>query len=155
VETIAGAALVPGRIRLAMLRTVGVDAGPGAQIASGVRILGTSRLVLGERAGVNTGTILDCEAPITLGRNVAIGPNCMLITAGHDIGGPDRRCGEVRARPIVIEEGAWLATGVTVLPGVTIGAGAVIAPGTIVRNNIPANQLWSGQGGRRYKTLPG
>lgn len=155
VETIARSALVPGRIRVAMLRTVGVDAAPGAQVAAGVRVLGTARLVLGENAGVNTGTILDCEAPITLGRDVAIGPNCLITTAGHDIGGPDRRCGPINAKPITIEDGAWLGIGVIVLPGVTIGAGAVIAPGSIVRMNVPPNQLWSVQGARRYKALPG
>lgn len=39
--------------------------------------------------------------------------------------------------PIVIEDDAWLGTGVIVLPNITIGEGAVVGAGSVVNRNVP------------------
>jgi hypothetical protein len=75
---LASAGVVPGRIRMSVLRAAGVEAAPSALVAPYVRIRGAGRLVLGEGSGVNVGCVLDCEGDIFLGRNVKLGPNCLL-----------------------------------------------------------------------------
>jgi maltose O-acetyltransferase len=145
---------VPGRIRMAALRAVGVEVGQGAQIAPGVRLRGAGRFALGAGSGINTDVLIDCNADVVLGRNVKIGPNCALITSDHSFGPPEDRCGPPKARPIVIEDGVWLAVGVTVLPGVTIGAGSFLAPNTVVRVSVPPNTMWAAPSARKIKDLP-
>lgn len=88
-------------------------------------------------------TILD-EAEVTIGNNVMIGPNCSLITITHALTPQQRAQGLMMARPIVIEDYAWLAAGVTVLPGVTIGRGAVVGAGSVVTRSIAPMTLAAG-----------
>lgn len=43
------------------------------------------------------------------------------------------------ARPVIIEDKAWIGGGAIILPGVTIGKGAVVGAGSVVTHHIPAN----------------
>lgn len=97
-------------------------------------------------------TVLDC-APVTIGNNVLIGPNCSLVTPIHPML-PQERCvqfdenGEMyeieRAEPIVIGDDCWLASNVTVCGGVTIGNGTVIGAGSVVTRDIPSGVFAAG-----------
>ncbi|BDD02570.1 sugar O-acetyltransferase [Aureibacter tunicatorum] len=85
-------------------------------------------------------TILDC-APVTIGDNVMIGPNCVLTTATHPVDAKTRHSLLEFAKPIVLEDGVWLGASVTVCPGVTIGENSVIGAGSVVVKDIPANTV--------------
>ena len=94
-------------------------------------------------------TVLD-DCPITIGNNVFIGPNVSLVTAVHPLL-PSERNQFLRAdgawsdleyaKPIVIEDDCWIASGVTVCGGVTIGRGSVIGAGSVVTHDIPPHSL--------------
>ena len=88
-------------------------------------------------------SILD-EAPVNIGDNVMIGPNCSLITIMHALLQDQRNEGAMKALPVTICDNVWLAANVTVLPGVTIGEGAVIGAGSVVTRPIPAHTLAMG-----------
>src|SRR6185312_3571980 len=45
---------------------------------------------------------------------------------------------------ILVKKGASIGGGCTILPNVVIGENAMIAAGSVVRKNVPANQLWGG-----------
>ena len=45
------------------------------------------------------------------------------------------------AKPIVIEDGCWLASNVVVTGGVKIGKNSIIGAGSVVTKDIPANSL--------------
>lgn len=97
-------------------------------------------------------TILDC-APVTIGNNVLIGPNCSLVTPIHPMMA-EERCVQFeedgtmyeieRAEPIVIGDDCWLASNVTVCGGVTIGNGTVIGAGSVVTRDIPSGVFAAG-----------
>ncbi|MBQ9714371.1 MAG: sugar O-acetyltransferase [Clostridia bacterium] len=97
-------------------------------------------------------TVLDC-APVTLGNDVFIGPNCQLVTPVHPLLIAERKMyfkedgtpyDKEYAKPIVIKDGVWLASGVTVCGGVTIGENSVIGAGSVVTRDIPANVFAAG-----------
>ncbi len=81
---------------------------------------------------------LDC-APITIGKNTFIGPNCGFYTAIHPINAKERIKAIETAKPINIGENVWIGGNVTILPGVTIGNNCVIGAGSVVTKNIEEN----------------
>jgi len=55
---------------------------------------------------------------------------------------------------VSVEDGAWIAARVTVLPGVTIGRGSVVAAGAVVTRDVPPNCLVAGVPARVLRELP-
>ena len=90
-------------------------------------------------------TLLDCVDQITIGDNVAFGHNCMVLTGYHDyyLTGAERLASCMH-KPVVIEDGVWIASGVIICPGVTIGKDAVVAAGAVVVRDVPAGWMVGG-----------
>ncbi|MCB1226102.1 MAG: hypothetical protein KDK99_09860, partial [Verrucomicrobiales bacterium] len=84
---------------------------------------------------------LAVHAPLTIGSFVCINDGAKLLTASHDIRDPQW---PALARPIVVEDYAWIATNAIILPGVTIGRGAVVAAGAVVSRDVPAGAVAMG-----------
>lgn len=114
--------------------------------------LGTN-VHLGSRVEINFGlTALDV-APITIGDDVLIGPQCQLLTPLHPLAADPRKAGLESADPITIGNNVWLGGGVIVLPGVTIGDNTVIGAGSVVTTDIPAGVLAVGNPARVIRHL--
>ena len=111
------------------------------------------KLSVGRQCLLSVEVFFDLAGPITLGNQVFIGPQVMLITGAHEIGEPARRLGRLSPQPIVIEDGAWLGARCTILPGVTIGAGAVVAAGAVVTKDVAPNTLVGGVPARAMRRL--
>lgn len=136
------------RLRTRLYRAAGVAIGPGALIAGPVQfgIAGDPRrnLQIGARCFLNSPLFIDAAAPITLGCGVSVGHHVIFVTTSHALGTADFRAGSIETLPITIEDGAWVAANVTVLPGVTIGRGAVVAAGAVVTKDVAPNTLVGG-----------
>ena len=137
----------------------------GCDIPRGVGVLGHIDLIgpagSARNLRVGTGSIVSPNArlwldgPITLGRNVTIGPSALLCTATHRIGGPSRRMQpNVAPRPIVIEDGAWIGLGAMILPGVRVGRGAIVGAGAVVTRDVPENVIVAGNPAAVVRRLP-
>lgn len=132
----------------------GVDVKLGAQICGGVRITGQN-VSIGKGTFIGADVLIEANtsATISIGANVAIGPRSIILTSSHEIGEKRKRAGFPTAHTVVIEDGAWLGAGVTVLPGVTIRKGAVVAAGTVVHKDIEESSLAAGQPLRKIRGL--
>ena len=110
-------------------------------------------IAIGDGSWVNYGlTALDV-APITIGADVLIGPNCSLYTAVHPTEPGPRRAKWESCEPITLEDNVWLGGSVTVCPGVTIGENSIIGAGAVVTRSIPANSIAVGNPARVIKAL--
>ncbi len=109
-----------------------------------------ARLTIGSRTGINFTTLIDAAERIDIGDRVDIGPYCVIADAVLGEGGE-----VVETSPITIEDGAWLASRVTVLPGTRIGAGAVITAGSIVSGTVPPRVVAGGIPARVLRRLDG
>ncbi|WP_447554475.1 sugar O-acetyltransferase [Vreelandella sp. EE22] len=107
----------------------------------------------GEGSFANFGLMALDVAPITIGRDVQIGPNVQLLTPTHPLDAPSRRNKLEAGAPIVIHDNVWLGGGVIVLAGVTIGENSVIGAGAVVTRDIPANVLAVGNPARIVRHL--
>lgn len=88
-------------------------------------------------------TILDM-APVNIGNNVMIGPNCGIYTVNHPMTVKGRRQYLAQAKSVTIGNDVWFGGSITVLPGVTIGNNVVVAAGAVVTKDVPDNTLVAG-----------
>lgn len=79
-------------------------------------------------------TMLDV-CPITIGKNVILGPNVQLLTPLHPLAPVGRNSGLESGATITIGDNFWAAGGVINLPGVTLGDNVVLAgnPARIIK----------------------
>lgn len=126
--------------RAAALRGIFGRIGDGATVEPPFTVDYGCNIEIGERFFSNSNlTVLDC-AVVTIGDNVLLGPNVLLIAAGHSLSVANRNKG-VEAAPVVIEDDVWLGAGVTVVPGVRVGKGSVVGAGAVVTKDVPPYSL--------------
>ena len=137
----------PDIARYLLAQVLGVDIRPPLRVDYGHNIS------IGDASWANYGlTVLDV-APVVIGTDVLIGPNCSLYTAIHPTEPGPRRAKWESSAPITIEDNVWLGGSVVVCPGVTIGENSIIGAGAVVTRDIPANCIAVGNPARVIKNL--
>lgn len=103
-------------------------------------------LVVGSDSSIGPQCYIGCSGGIVIGDSVMLAPGVRLFAENHNIDDPSEtvKSQGVRWQPIMIEDGAWLASGVTVTAGVTIGANAVVAAGAVVTRDVAPGQVVGG-----------
>ncbi|NDZ78079.1 MULTISPECIES: WcaF family extracellular polysaccharide biosynthesis acetyltransferase [unclassified Streptomyces] len=144
-NTVFMAWFCPARLRVALLRAFGATIGEGVLIRHRVRVLWPWKLTVGDHTWIGEGAWLLNLEPVTLGAHVCVSQEALLCTGSHDHRAADFR---YRNAPIVVRDGAWIATRATVLAGVTIGAQSVVAAGTVVHRDLPDLTLHTAAGRR-------
>ena len=145
----------PYKVRDFFYHLVGIDFN-NAEIRSNVLITNPNKVIIGDNCFINHGVSIllgGSEYGVTIGNNVYIGPNSLLTTITHKIGGENKRAGENQYLPIAIGDGAWIGAHCTILPGVEIGKGSVIAAGSVVVNDVPPNVMVGGVPAQVIKQL--
>jgi len=137
-------------LRAAVYRRLGVRVGPRVAFMHTIDITGSGRnpyerLSIGADTIISTGVLFNLEGSVTIGRRVEISQFVHIFTSKHAIGSSKQRFSPAfEALPVVIEDGAWVGTGATILPGVTIGRGSIVSAGSVVNRDVPPNTLVSG-----------
>lgn len=134
----------PSRIRVAMLRRLGISVGAGAIVARGV-FIGSPAVRIGPRALVGMYCFLDGSAAVDIGEEVTLGPFCCVISGTHRIQpGRNRRGHEPTIpKPVTIGAGSWLGAQVTLVCA-SVGEGCVIGAGTVVDRDVGPDELVKG-----------
>ena len=110
-------------------------------------------ILIGDNVIIGMNCIFVDNRPITIGNNVLIASGVQIYTATHPVEAeerliePDRENGvffRTLAKPVVIEDGAWIGGGAIILPGVTVGKNSVIGAGSVVTRSVPANSVAAG-----------
>jgi acetyltransferase-like isoleucine patch superfamily enzyme len=88
---------------------------------------------------IERGIFLDCRGEVTISERSMWGYHVMVLTGSHRL--DDRN---IVYRPVTVEAGAWICSGV-ILYNCHIGQGAVVAAGTVVNSrDVPAWVLVEG-----------
>jgi acetyltransferase-like isoleucine patch superfamily enzyme len=130
------------------------DGGP-VELDEGVKLFRDTIIQTGDGGSITIGSLTHIQprcqfsaykGSITIGRRVDIGPNCAFYPYNHGIA----LSIPIREQPletkgnIIVEDEAWLGTGVIVLDGVRIGKGAVVGAGSVVTRDVPDNSITFG-----------
>jgi len=127
----------PGRwLRRRFAKIIVAHCGKNVNIEHGAYF--TPGLSIGDRSGVG----INCElnGPITIGRDVMMGPEVVIYTSGHEFGSTDIPMmdqGSTAAKPVIIGDDVWIGRRAIIMPGVTIGNGCVIGAGAVVTKDMP------------------
>lgn len=114
------------------------------------------RFHLAPTAIVNNAVFNTASGHITIGDWAMIAHGVYLATGRHDVSkfGIERQTSvPFEGMDIIIEEGAWLATNVTVLGPCRIGKHAVVAAGSLVRSDVPAYSVMAGVPARQVASV--
>jgi acetyltransferase-like isoleucine patch superfamily enzyme len=145
------------RLRTALWRAVGIPIGEGSLLMGDLSLSGAgdwaSLFSVGEHTYITGPLTANLGGAVRIGNAVNIGHHCLFLTVDHDTGPPWRRAGASKYGSIVIEDGAWITSRVTVLPGVTIGKGAIVAAGAVVASHVAPNTLVAGVPAKLVRTL--
>ena len=146
-------------LRGKLYRLAGCKIRPHVAIHGRMNLYGTTwnkaaNLSMEPGANIAPSCTFGVDGKIHLGRNVGLAPFVRIFTTQHQLGPSwERSTFQVIVRPVTIEDGTVLMTGVTVLPGVTIGRGSIVAAGAVVTKDVPPNSFVGGVPAKVIKTL--
>jgi len=124
-----------------LLRAFGARIGRGVIIRPSVRVTYPWKLCVGDYAWVGDQVDLYTLGEISIGAHVVVSQRSYLCTGSHD---PASRSFRIFSKPIVVEEGAWIATDVFVAPGVTIGRNALVGARSSVFADVKPSLVYMG-----------
>ena len=105
-----------------------------------VKVFENGKLSLGSGYS-NAGLQIRCSAQITIGNNVIIAKDVVIMDSdAHEIAYD----GYQMSKGVCIEDNVWIGTRAMILKGVTIGEGAIIAAGAVVTRNVPPHCMAAG-----------
>lgn len=140
--------------RLWYHHALGIDFGPGATVLLGAYIwffgpreIRRRGVAIGRNSRINRDCTLDIRSGLTIGENVSISPEVMILGGSHDYDDPGFRY--VDAGPVTIEDHVWIGSRAMILPGVTLGRGAVVAAGSIVTKDVAPMMVVAGVPAKR------
>lgn len=100
-----------------------------------------SHFTMGSNSVINQRCRLDNRGGVTIGSNVSISADTIILTGDHD---PQSPAFAGRAKPVIIKDRVFIGTRAMVLPGVSIEEGAVVAAGSVVTRDVPAYTIVAG-----------
>lgn len=138
----------PALLRSLMLQRTIVAAGGAVGnlsfLAPSVYNGSKSLLKIGDHSFVGR-VVFHLHAPLSIGSNVVVNDGAVFFTASHRV---DTQYWESFAKPIVVDDYAWIASNAIILPGVTVGRGAVVGAGAVVSRDVPAYVVVAGNPAR-------
>jgi acetyltransferase-like isoleucine patch superfamily enzyme len=121
-------------------RAIGIQIGPNAGVHLGNYVWfwgpGETRrfgVRIGRNSRIGRDCTLDIRSGLTIGDNVSVSAEVMILGGTHDINDPG--FGDI-AGAVAIEDYVWVGARVIIMPGVTLGRGAVVAAGSVVTKDV-------------------
>lgn len=130
-------------LRRLWARCIAKKVGKNVNIEKGAHF--TPDLVIGDNSGVGINS--EMNGPVTIGKNVMMGPEVIVYTSAHAHARTDismMEQGFEEPRPVTIGNDVWIGRRAMIMPGVTIGDGCIIAAGAVVTRSTPPYTIVAG-----------
>lgn len=142
-------------LRAKCFSSIALAMGDNVNIRPGVYMGAGRGLRIGSKSGLGDECRLYMAAPISIGRNVMVGPQCMFLTGNHGTSDPTRTLIEqkVLARPILIDDDVWIGARVTLCPGAIVRSRTIIAAGSVVIGEIGPKAIYAGVPAKKIRDI--
>lgn len=137
-----------------------ITQGDGIAVGDGVAILehawlntkgrredGKPALVIGNGTYIGPFVHINAWHEVIIESNVMVGDHVHIGDSQHHFGNreiPIKLQGDYFKAPVRLCSGCWIGIGAVILPGVTVGRNAIVAPNTVVRKDVPDENIVSG-----------
>lgn len=104
-------------------------------------------VIIGEFTQINAFTVIFGYSEVNIGRNVMIGPHCMISSGNHDFKQtevPMRFAPALTKGPTIIEDNVWIGSHCVITDGVKIGTEAVVGAGSVVTKDVQPFDIVAG-----------
>ena len=132
------------RLRGALSKPFLGECGNNLRLGRNVTFYNPSNIHLGSDVYIAYGGWFMAGEKITIGNEVLFGPYCVVVSSNHRRTNRSFRYGEPNQKPIVVEDGVWVGTHVSLLAGCLIGQGSLVAAGAVVSGVFDADNLIGG-----------
>lgn len=136
-------------IKRLLLRMFGARIGESVVIKPRVNIKHPWRLSIGDHSWIGEGVWIDNLVEVEIGSNACVSQEAFLLTGNHDY--KSARFTLI-AKPIRVEDGAWMGARSVVCPGVTVGRNAVLTVACVLTQDADANGIYAGNPGKKVRT---
>ncbi len=139
----------PAWLTLCVLQAWGVTIGAEVDFHGRLNLHGTydmrDKLHIGARCHLGPAVTLDLTGRIVLEDEVTIALNAQILTH-HDVGYSPlaKHAFPTHVAGVVLERGAFIGAGATVLAGVRVGRCAVVGAGAVVTEDVPPYAVVAG-----------
>ena len=146
----AGARIIVGAgVRVRAARGARIELGDDVVLGAGCRIEAEPGSVVSVGAGTRLGerSVVTSLTRIEIGEGCAIGDWALVADAEATFDDPEKpvRLQPIHRAPVRLEPGVRVGAHAAVLAGVTVGAGAVIGSYAVVRGDVPAGAVVTGE----------
>jgi acetyltransferase-like isoleucine patch superfamily enzyme len=118
--------------------------GPGCVISAFTKVKISGPFVMGRRCQISTGCFVGAgEGGLTLGDDVLLSPNCVVMTGTYvfdrlDV--PLQEQGTV-SKPTRLGHRVWVGSNSVVLAGAEIGDDVIVSAGSVVSGRVPPRTI--------------
>ena len=132
-------------------RRFGAALGQDVMIRATARVQFPWKVTIGDRSWIGDHAELYSLGPIRIGADSVISQHAYLCAGTHDHMALDF---PLVAKPVIVEDQAWVAAGAFIAPGVTVGRGSIVAARSVVLADVPPAMIWGGNPARPLKRRP-
>lgn len=134
--------------RRLLLKLFGAKVGESVQVRPTAKFTYPWKVEIGDYTWIGDHVEFYSLDHIIIGKHCIISQNSYLCTGSHELQDPSF---SLVTKPIMIKDGAWVASDVFVYPGVTINEMAVAGARSTVTKSIPYNEIHAGSPARFIK----
>jgi len=134
--------------------------GEGSSIRPGSYLVETASISIGRNVVIRPNTMLMASpvALISIGNDVLIGSGVHIIASNHNFDDPDRKIADQGHDPdkagVRIDDDVWIGANAILLAGVHIGRHSVVAAGSIVNRDVPPFSVVGGVPAKLIRRIP-
>lgn len=138
-------------IRRAICKPLFDECGTWLNVEKGANFGTGSGIKIGNGSGI--GANAQIRGKLTIGDNVMMGPDVVILTTNHRFDRIDVPIGKQgnTDEPVTIGNDVWIGQRAMIMPGVNIGNGCIIAAGAVVTKNVPDYAIVGGVPARVIK----
>jgi len=131
-----------------LLRLFGAKVGNNVLIRPTAKILYPWKLTIGAWSWIGDDVTLYNMANINIGENCVVSQKSYLCTGSHDDSKPSF---DIFAKPITIQNEAWISSDVFIAPNVNIGKACVVGFRSTVNTDLPPKMICFGNPAKPIK----